>query len=81
MDSLDSITAILGWCCLLNMAMMVLASLMLIVARGPITRIHAGMFGLDEADLARAYFQYLAQYKIATFVFNIAPYVALKIVG
>jgi hypothetical protein len=78
---MDSITAILGWCSLLNTAMLILASLMLIVARNPITRIHAGLFGLDESDLAPAYFQYLAQYKIATFVFNIAPYLALKIVG
>ena len=45
------------------------------------SKLHAGMFGLAEADLARAYFQYLAQYKIATFVFNIAPYFALRIVG
>lgn len=36
------------------------------------------MFGLSQDDLSRAYFQYLAQYKIAIFVLNIAPYLALK---
>jgi Family of unknown function (DUF6868) len=36
------------------------------------------MFGLSEADLSRAYFQYLAQYKIAIFVLNLVPYVALE---
>ncbi len=39
------------------------------------------MCGMEEADLSKAYFQYLAQYKIATLVFNVAPYIALKIMG
>jgi hypothetical protein len=30
--------------------------------------------------LGRAYFQYLAQYKIATIVFTITPYLALRII-
>jgi hypothetical protein len=37
------------------------------------------MFGLEDADLSRAYFQYLAQYKILVFVFNLMPYLALRI--
>jgi hypothetical protein len=37
------------------------------------------MFGLDDTDLSRAYFQYLAQYKILIFVFNLMPYLALRI--
>jgi hypothetical protein len=38
------------------------------------------MFDLAEADLSRAYFQYLAQYKILIFVFNLMPYLALRII-
>jgi hypothetical protein len=38
------------------------------------------MFGLSEDALSRAHFQYLAQYKVAIFVFNLAPYLALRIV-
>jgi len=54
---------------------------MLIVMRGSITTIHSKLFGLDEKDLGRAYFQYLAQYKIAIIVLNIAPYIALRIMS
>ncbi len=39
------------------------------------------MFGLDEKDLNRAYFQYLAQFKILIIVFNVTPYIALKLMG
>jgi hypothetical protein len=38
------------------------------------------MFGLGEADLSRAYFQYLAHYKIAILVFNLIPYVAVRLI-
>jgi len=32
-------------------------------------------------DLARAYFQYLAQFKIAVIVFNLAPYIAMRLMA
>jgi len=39
------------------------------------------MFSLPEEDLSRAYFQYLAQYKIVVVVFNFVPYLALRILS
>ena len=79
MDSLDSLTSLLGWCSAINIGVLMFASLMVISMRDTIVNIHARMFGLSEGDLLRAYFQYLAQYKIAIFVLNIVPYIALKI--
>lgn len=79
MDSLDALTTVLGWCCVLNMGFLLFAGLIVALGRGAIARVHGPIYGLDERDLSRAYFQYLAQYKIAIFVFNLAPYVALKL--
>lgn len=79
MDSVQTVSAVLGWCTVLNMGMLMFASVLLIVLGRPIKRIHARMFDLPDEDLSRAYFQYLAQYKIAIFVFNLAPYVALRL--
>jgi hypothetical protein len=39
------------------------------------------MFGLETADLSRAYFQYIAQYKIAIIVLSLTPYKALRIMS
>jgi hypothetical protein len=58
-----------------------LSTITLIAMRGTIAKIHSKLFGLDEKDLGRAHFQYLAQYKIAVIVLNIAPYLALKIMA
>jgi hypothetical protein len=79
MASMETLAAFLGWCTLINMGMLTFASLMLVSMRGTISKIHGNMFGLEDADLSRAYFQYLAQYKILIFVFNLIPYLALRI--
>ena len=76
-----ALTAFLGWASVVNIAVLMLSTVMLIAMRGAISKIHSRLFGLDEKDLGRAYFQYLAQYKIALIVFNIAPYIALKIMA
>ena len=78
---LENITAILGWTAVVNIAILMVTSISLVSMRGFITGVHSRMFGLDEKDLGRAYFQYLAQYKIAIIVLNIAPYIALRIVA
>jgi len=81
MTSIETLAAFLGWCTAINMGMLILASVLLGLTRGSISKIHAKMFALDEADLSRAYFQYLAQYKIAFFIFNLVPYIALRIIS
>lgn len=79
--TLEAVTGILGWTAVVNIAILLLSTLGLIAMRGTITAFHSRLFGLDEKDLGRAYFQYLAQYKIAIIVLNIAPYLALRIVA
>lgn len=79
MESMETLAAFLGWCTLLNMGMLMFASALLVYMRGSIAKIHGNMFQLDDRVLSLAYFQYLAQYKIAIFVFNLMPYLALRI--
>jgi hypothetical protein len=77
----ETLTELFGWASIINIAVLMFSSIMVVAARNSITKIHAKMFGLNEQDLGRAYFQYLAQFKIATIVFSIAPYLALKIMA
>lgn len=81
MDSLQTIRAFFAWCTVVNLALLICAALAIVFAGAPIKRLHENMFGLSDVDLSRAYFQYLAQYKIAIVVFNLAPYLALRVVG
>ena len=79
--TVEVLTELLGWASVINIAILLLSTLGVITMRKAITGIHAKLFGLDEKDLGRAYFQYLAQYKIAIIVLNIAPYIALKVMS
>ena len=77
----ETIRTFLGWCSVINIGLLMLSSIFIIVIRETISRIHGKMFNLDEKYLSQAYFQFLAQYKIAIIVFNIVPYFALKTMG
>lgn len=81
MNSLNTITQILGWCTVINFALLVLAAIGLMSMRRLITPLHSRMFSVSEDDLSRYYFQYLANYKLLVVVFNFVPYVALKIIA
>ncbi len=79
MISAETLREFLGWCTVINGAMLLIVSMFAGPMRGLIQGMHTRMFGLSEEDLSRAYFQYVAQYKIAILVFNLVPYLALVV--
>jgi hypothetical protein len=79
--TIDQLAAFFGWAAVINISLLVFSTVALLALRGPITRVHARLFGLNEQDLGRAYFQYLAQFKVATIVVALAPYLALRIIA
>ena len=81
MSSMATLTTFLGWCTAINFGMLMVASILLAFMRGGMSKIHGKMFELSDADLSRAYFQYLAQYKIAILVLNFVPYISLKLMS
>ncbi|TWU42622.1 DUF6868 family protein [Novipirellula artificiosorum] len=77
----ETLASFLGWCLVINFSVLVLATLSLVLGGKSVRRIHAQLFPIDEEQLPPIYFQFLANYKLAIFVFNLAPYLALKIMG
>ncbi|MCK5014734.1 MAG: hypothetical protein KAS66_13045 [Candidatus Omnitrophica bacterium] len=77
----ETLRTFLGWCSVINIGLLMFSSIFIIAFRGVASRIHGKMFDLDEKHLSQAYFQYLAQYKIAIIMFNIVPYFASRIIG
>ncbi len=81
MGSIEALTQFLGWCAVINIAFLLLATLFLAFTRTFALNVHTKMFALSEEDVLRAYFQYLAQYKIVALVFSVVPYAALKLMS
>jgi hypothetical protein len=81
MINLQTLTTFLGWCSVINVIVLSVASLMLMLMRNFVAGIHGRMFGVSTEDISLAYVHYLANYKIAIIMLNIVPYVALRIMS
>ena len=81
MITLSQLTEFLGWASVINIGYLLFSTLLIVAMKPVIASIHSKMFGVSEKDLSLVYFKYLANYKILSFIFVVAPYVSLKIMG
>ena len=78
---ISTLTEFLGWSSAINIGMLAFSTLMLCAMRKPIISIHSRLSGVAETELPGYYFSFLANYKIAILVLNVAPYLALRIIS
>jgi hypothetical protein len=64
----------------INIGLLLFTTGFLMVSGDWVSRVHARLFGLNPTELSPIYFQYLANYKIAVLIFNLVPYIALKLI-
>lgn len=81
MITISQLTELLGWASVINIAYLLLATVILLFMRGAISSIHSKILDIDKKELSSKYFDFLSMYKIVTLVFMVAPYIALKIMG
>ncbi|MCH9739364.1 MAG: hypothetical protein K0U38_00785 [Epsilonproteobacteria bacterium] len=74
----EVLTTFLGWSTVINIVLLMMTTIAITQFRESIVKIHSELFNLQKEDLGRAYFGYIAIYKILIIVFNLVPYVALK---
>ncbi|WP_170429025.1 DUF6868 family protein [Ruegeria arenilitoris] len=75
----EFLTAVFGWMAVLNIAVLLFTTLMILLLQDLIAGIHGKMFQMERPAVKRAYFRYLANYKILTLIFCITPWLALKL--
>jgi len=79
MMTLDALTTFLGWCLIFNVAVMLISIIAITAFKKSVIRIHSKMFDMNPDDLPVIYFNFIGNYKLIVYVFNLVPYVALKI--
>ena len=79
--SLETVTTFFGWCTVINAGILLLSTVVLTAGRNWCSQIHANLFGVEASAVRIAYFQYLAQYKIAAITLSLTPYLALKLIA
>jgi hypothetical protein len=79
MEDINNLTLFMGWCSIINIGLLLFSSVGLIVLRGRVLNIHSKITGISQAELLPMYFRLLGNYKIAIIIFNLVPYIVLKI--
>ncbi|NOX98388.1 MAG: hypothetical protein GXP30_01435 [Verrucomicrobia bacterium] len=79
--TIETLTELLGWVTIINMGLLMVSTVMILLMKGVAIKMHSKMFAIEEKDLNRMYFQYLGNFKILVIVFNLTPYIALKIIA
>ena len=78
---IDSIRAFFMWCTILNVALLVLSSLICACAGDWVYRAHSKWFTIPKETFNVAIYSFLGLYKILVITFNLIPYLALSIIG
>ena len=74
-----TLTQFFGWCFVINSAILLILTIVLVTCKGFVSRTHGKLFGIAEDNLVQSYFNFLSLIKIAIIVFNLTPYLALKL--
>lgn len=78
--TVEEIRAVLGWCAVINVGLLLLSCFAYTLGRDFIYRIHSKWFKLSEERYDEIIFNRIGGYKLLVFVFNIVPYLAFRIV-
>jgi hypothetical protein len=79
--SIDTLGDVLLWCTVINYAVLLVWFLFLVAAHDWVHRLHGRWFRLTSEQFDAIHYAGMAVYKIGILLFNLVPYVALRIVG
>lgn len=79
--SVEIITAVLGWCTLINFALLAWWLLFVVFAHDWTYRVNARWFKLSEEKFDSIHYTLMGSFKMLVIVFNLVPYLALRIVA
>ncbi|CAN0601139.1 unnamed protein product [Ectocarpus sp. 12 AP-2014] len=78
---IGQVREVFGWMLVFNIGFYTLAAVFIIFARDFAVKLEARLTGVEAEKWPGIFVNYLSQYKIAILVFNLAPWLALRVVG
>jgi len=78
--TVELIMAVLGWCTLINIALLVWWLLFIVVAHDWTRRLHTKWFNLSPERFDTVHYSLMGVFKMGVIIFNLVPYIALRIV-
>jgi len=81
MADVPTLTEFFGWMTAINFTLLLISTAAVLFLGKWITRIHGRLFRVSSSGLRGEYFQYLANFKILVIVFNLVPFLALRLMA
>lgn len=78
---LETLSRFFLWCTIINFAVLLLWFLLFSLAHDWIHRLHGRWFRLSVEQFNAIHYAGIAAYKIGILLFNLVPYVALRIIS
>ena len=72
-------TSFLGYCLILNYAILIIWFFFFVFIKNFIKKLHLQWFKLSDTQFDAIHYSAMAVYKILILVFNLVPYIALKL--
>ena len=79
--TVETIRDVLAWCTVINVALLLLWFMFFSFAHDWIYGVHGKWFTLPVEKFDAIHYAGMAFFKISIFLFNLVPYLALRIVG
>lgn len=78
---IQTVTEFFKWCSIINGAMLIISSIMLMYAADFVYSIHSKWFPISRTTFNTAIYSFIGLFKILFIFFNLIPYIALVILG
>lgn len=79
--TMEIFRAVLGWCAVINIGLMLWWGLFMMFAGDFVYRVHGKWFPMPRERFTELHYAGLMYFKVAVFALNVVPYLALRIVG
>ena len=79
--TIDQLRDFLLWCTVINIAILIFWWLMFMLAHDFVYKMHSKWFKIPLEKFDAIHYKAMAFYKLAIFLFNLVPYIALTIVA
>ena len=79
--TMETVSVFLGWCTIINVGILIWWFLFVTVAQDFTYRCHRRLFKISLGAFNAIHYGGMAVFKFGVLLFNLVPYLALKIVG
>ncbi|NCF26532.1 MAG: hypothetical protein GWP69_04075 [Gammaproteobacteria bacterium] len=79
--TVELIAAILGWCTLINFGLLIWWLLFVVIAHDLTYQLHTKWFKISREQFDAIHYSLMGIFKMGVIIFNLVPYLALRIVA